>query len=770
MLKVSKKGECIRTVANYSKQTMTDKFDKPKFDLEEFTRKMFITSPKLKELIKTINALDQADMATHNKLFKHIIYTDLKKSSAGAKMIATGLMSNGFSNVYDKSLKIREDDLYDNPYNNFALLSSVAVYGKPFPISLKKKILSIFNTRPDNIQGEAIRFIILDQGFKEGIDVFDVKYLHLFEPLITSGDEKQAIGRGTRYCGQKGLEFDPKTAWPLHVFKYDLEFDDELKEKYKASTVSQLFMNNSGIDLNKLTFASELETISKYGAVDFELTETIHNYSGEETANIYIPDKKALSNIIGPTYDIISSSLDNLKNLRKGRNIYTRYRSLVYAPNVLSSKVKSPLGPLYNTIGGSEEGTSDTGGTGGGIKGKRKKGRMAFMANAPRKQKEFLKMRQYIKERFMKYKWGDIVFENKCKQNAADEESRIVKYTPTQEFVSKYFTNSSAYKGLLLWHSVGTGKTCSAISIASQGFEPHGYTILWVTRHTLKTDIWKNMYGSVCSAILRRRINNGEDIPQEMKRNPLKYLSNSWIMPISYKQFTNMLMEKNDVFKKMKKRNGAIDPLRKTLVIIDEVHKLYSADLPIAERPNMKILKNKIQNSYKESGKDSVRLLLMSATPYTSNPMDLIKIVNLMKEENDMMPEEFEEFSKEYLDFASKFTDVGSEKYLDHIAPYISYLNREKDVRQFAYPVFYQVNANISRRDTGEEKGIRQKLSDIEKRILDASRMPKDKERVIEIKELKKMEKDFKKQLVKLGKKNANDNSQETYLENCMKK
>jgi len=84
--------------------------------------------------------------------------------------------------------------------------------------------------------------------------------------------------------------------------------------------------------------------------------------------------------------------------------------------------------------------------------------------------------------------------------------------------------------------------------------------------------------------------------------------------------------------------------------------------------------------------------------------------------------------------------------------------------------VFYQVNANLSRRDTGEEKGIRQKLSDVEDRILDASRMPKDKARDTEIKELKRMEKDFKKQLVKLGKKNANDNSQETYLENCMKK
>ena len=754
MSKITKKGECIRRVANYSKQTVSDKFDQGKFDIDEFTKKMYTTSPKLKELIKIINAIDAADMKEHNAVFKHIIYTDIRKSSAGAKMIATGLMTNGFTNVYDQSLKIRDDNIEKNPFNNFALLSSVAVYNKLFPIKLKKKILSVFNRRPENINGKQIRFIILDQGFKEGIDLFDVKYLHVFEPLITSNDEKQVIGRGTRYCGQKGLIFDQQFAWPLHVFKYDIYLNKELQERYNASTLSQVFMNNSGIDIKKLVFASELESISKYGAIDYELTKSIHNYSGEETYNLYIPNKKVFSNIIGPTFDIISSSLDNLN---KNKNIYTKYRSLMYASNSLSDKVKSPLGSLYNTRSG-------------GIKGKRKKGKNIILENAPRKKKEFLKMREYIKERFIKYKWKDIVFENKCQENTNDIDNRIVKFTPTQEFVSKYFTNSSAYKGLLLWHSVGTGKTCSAISIASQGFEPHGFTILWVTRHTLKTDIWKNMYGSVCSAILRRRIKNGEDIPLEMKRNPLKFLSNSWIMPISYKQFTNMLMEKNDIFRKMKKRNGSTDPLRKTLVIIDEIHKLYSTDLPVAERPNMKILKDKINLSYKYSGKDSVRLLLMSATPYTSDPMDLIKIINLMKEEGDTMPETFEDFSHEYLDNNNKFTDIGSEKYLNHIVPYISYLNREKDIRQFAYPVFYEVKAEISRRDTSEEKLINQRLNDIDNDILNASQMQKTKEKDKELKELKKSEKNLKRQLVRLKKTKLNDYSQETHIENCMKK
>ena len=270
------------------------------------------------------------------------------------------------------------------------------------------------------------------------------------------------------------------------------------------------------------------------------------------------------------------------------------------------------------------------------------------------------------------------------------KDERLITLTPTQEFISKYFNNLSAYKGLLLWHSVGTGKTCSAIATATKGFEEHDYTILWVTRHTLKSDIWKNMFQQVCSSIIRRKIIKGDDVPKNIKGNYLKHLSKNWIMPISYKQFSNMLSEKNKIYKLMTKINGKTDPLKKTLVIIDEAHKLYSPDTNAAERPNIEIMNNKIKSSYKLSGKDSVKLLLMTATPYTSDPMHLIKLINLMKED-DLIPEDYSEFSSKFLNNESTFTEKGAEKYLNSISGYISYLNREKDARNFAYPVFYNM-------------------------------------------------------------------------------
>lgn len=770
MQKISKTGNCIRNASNYSKQRLTDKIDKPSFNLINFTKDMATNSPKLVELLKTIELLDSADLKNHDKLFKHFIYTDVKSSASGSKMIAGGLMSYGLTNVYNKGLVINIDDILNNKNKNFALLSSVQIYNKPFPIKLRKQILEIYNRRPDNVNGELIRFIILDQGFKEGIDLFDVKYVHLFEPLLTASDEKQAIGRGTRYCGQKGLNFDNETGWPLHVFKYELVFNEDMQTKYVEKTAMQLFLKNSGIDLKKLMFANELESISRYGAVDYELNKKIHDYGNEKEQpdKIYIPSDNSLNTVFGLPYEITTRSLKLLDN--DNDNLYTQYRKFKTNEFALAKKVKNPLEIK-----------------GGGIKGKKKKGQNIFLERAPQKRKDFVKMREYIKERFMKYKWGDVKFENKCideKKEIEDlNKKRIITFTPTQEFVSRYFDNSSSHKGLLLWHSVGTGKTCSAIAIASRGFEKHNYTILWVTRHTLKADIWKNMFGSVCSITLQKKLEKGEYVPEGLVKGPLRYLSKNWLMPISYKQFSNMLLEKNKLFNIMKKRNGAEDPLKKTLVIIDEGHKLYSADLPPAERPNLAILKHKLKNSYKISGKDSARLLIMTATPYTNNPMDLIKLINLMKEENEEMPENFDKFSEEYLDNESNFTNNGAKNFLNNISGYISYLNRERDARQFAYPVFYNILVPMSVKNDKEMRDLIEENEKLKLFITDVEYKLKQKikEKVLskddkenmkrEVSELKKKYKDMKKKITSDKKETKKSiTTQEEALDNCFSK
>lgn len=746
MVKIDSKGNCLRNAFNFSKQSSYHKFDKDTFDFKRFKEDYPKLSPKLKKLIENIKALDQADMYNYGKVFKHVIYSDVKNSSAGAKMIAAGLTSEGFSNIYDKSFQIKKKNIDENIYSNFALLCSVAIYDKPFSMNLKKNIMNIFNDRTKNIHGKHIRILILDQGYKEGLDAFDIKYVHLFEPLISTSDEKQAVGRATRFCGQKGLEFDQTFGWPLHVYRYEIQFNEDQEKKYGVKNAFDLFVKYSGFDMNKLIFSSELETITRYGAVDHDLTTNIHNYGNIENN---ISEQEATDTYLG--YKKI------------GKNNFS-----------LSALVPNPLTLIE----------------GGGIKGKRKKGMNLNLQKAPTSILNFKESRQYILDHFGKYTWNKIEFENLCSQDKKPQndtneiediyKERIVDFTPSQEFVSRYFSHLSPTKGLLLWHSVGTGKTCSAIAIASRGFEQHGYTILWVTRHTLKPDIWKNIFGTVCSLTIKRKIKKGEYVPTGIVKGPLKYLSKNWIMPISYKQFSNMLTGKNKIYEEMVKRNGSEDPLRKTLVIIDEAHKLYSPDLPALERPNIKSLTTRIQKSYEVSKKDSVRLLLMTATPYGNNPMDLMKLLNLMNENKDThLPEDYEHFSNQFLDDNGMFTNNGSKKYLDQISGYISYLNRERDARQFAYPIFHNLSVQMtSSNGTSVDKLNTDKATcenDIDRLNDQIKNMKKDqKEDKTRLKETLKTKKDqlrdIKKEITSIKNKSKVSDIQEDVIDNCLKK
>lgn len=270
---------CLRKVANWSKMKATHKFDKSKFDPETVKTDIEKYSPKMAELLKNIKDLDDKDLAETGTTYKHFIFSDVKQGGFGAKVIASSLIASGMTLGYTNKIKVKSElDLLDNKGKNFFLLCSTAVFDLPITSVAKKEILSTYNKRPDNIYGDLARIIVMDSGFKEGIDLFDVKYVHIFEPQTSKADQKQVIGRGTRTCGQKGLDFHPTKGWPLHVFVYDVGIPKEMG----AETLFKLYVINNGIDLRKLQLADELEKYSIIGSVDYELNKNIHRFEIED--------------------------------------------------------------------------------------------------------------------------------------------------------------------------------------------------------------------------------------------------------------------------------------------------------------------------------------------------------------------------------------------------------------------------------------------------------------------------------------------------------
>lgn len=613
--RLSKLAQCIRKTANTVKLARALQPDADNFDASNIRPDL---SAKFTRLIKQIRDLDTADQDAHGKKFKHFIFTDIRESAYGAKAVASFLIAAGFElrmGLKTKFIKrkgtlvqtktgqtIYKEGLENG--NGFAVLQSLPLWKNPLSVETKKNILRVFNSRPENINGELLRIIVLDSKFKEGIDLYDVKYVHLLEPSIAVSDLKQAVGRATRYCGQKGLPFVPKAGWKLDVFIYNTMLPygepfllDGNSGQRTTIAAHNLMLEKSGLDLALMNLTQEITILAIQSAVDYELNYNINNFKIEEAL----------------LEEVAVSEQDDVEFKRGGKVDLTEFK---------------------------------------------------------------------------KYRWTKPVVQSGC--DAVMEKGKAASFTKTQDFMRHYFTPERAIKGMLAWHSVGTGKTCMAVATATTKFEQAGYTILWVTRNALMADVYKNIFGVVCSIPLMK---DGVVIPEDPKKQK-RMLSKAWLPPISYRTFQNALEKKNELGRTLYKNNPT-DPLFKTFLVIDEIHKLHDGDLSAAEAADFHTIQQYIFASYEKSGKNSVRPLLMTATPITDSPKELFEIINTLIPKPKDRFVDLEEFRTKYTDDDGSISEKGKKYYMDRASGIVSYLNREFDPTTFTQPKFHTIAVPI---------------------------------------------------------------------------
>ena len=624
--RLSKLAQCIRKTATTAK--MPRKLLPDAMDVRPETLSPGL-SATLTRLLQQIRELDEADLKAHGTLFKHFIFTDIRESAYGAKAIATFLMSGGFelrmhrvTKHIRRGGKLVETQMGDTLYTpkpavphgsaSFAILQSLPLWKNPLTVQTKKRILTEFNKRPENSHGELLRIIVLDSKFKEGIDLFDVKYVHLMEPPIATSDLKQAVGRATRFCGQKGLPFTPRSGWPLHVFLYNpllpprapflMDGVEGVREGVRAGVrAHDLMMHHSGLDVALLALTQELTILAIQTAVDYELNYKINNFKIEE--------------------------------------------ALLAEEGAAEGAAARPLFPEHPLPA--------------------------------------------VLRPFERFRWTAPRIQNGC-DAMGGEKGKAAVFTKTQDFLRHYLTPARPQKGILAWHSVGTGKTCMAIATATTEFEQAGYTILWVTRNALMADVYKNIFETVCSIPFMKA---GTVFPTDRAKQK-SMLSKAWLPPISYKTFQNALEGKNELGRRLHRANPT-DPLRKVFLVIDEIHKLQDGDLSATEAADFHAIQSHIHKSYAVSGADSVRPLLMTATPITKSPEELFDILNTL------IPDDAHRFPplKEFRDLYSKadgsISEDGRRYFKTHAKGLISYLNREFDPTTFAQPIFHTISVPI---------------------------------------------------------------------------
>ena len=182
-----------------------------------------------------------------------------------------------------------------------------------------------------------------------------------------------------------------------------------------------------------------------------------------------------------------------------------------------------------------------------------------------------------------------------------------------QEFVSNFINKDTPYKGILLYHQIGAGKTCAAISIAENFKKTKN--ILVVVPAALIGNFYKELR-SGCTEdeyISYKNINQlnslkpaSKEYKEIIKKTNSKI--NKYYTVLSYNKFVEKLQKKSI-------------KLVNTLLIIDEVQNVVSEHGTFY---------NTIYKSISNAPND-LRIVLLSGTPMFDRPLEIALTLNLLK-------------------------------------------------------------------------------------------------------------------------------------------
>ena len=221
---------------------------------------------------------------------------------------------------------------------------------------------------------------------------------------------------------------------------------------------------------------------------------------------------------------------------------------------------------------------------------------------------------------------------------------------PHQLFVRNFLSFQTPYNSLLLYHGLGTGKTCSAITIAEEMrtyLNQLGITqrIIVVAspnvQENFKLQLFDERKLKLVDGLWNLRACTGNKYLKEINPMNMKGLSkervvkqinsiinNSYLF-LGYIEFANYISKKSAVDEEDTKQNKA-EMIRKLkrhfnnrLVIIDEVHNIRISDDKQDKRVAQELFKL-------VKYVDNLRLLLLSATPMYNSYKEVIWLLNLM--------------------------------------------------------------------------------------------------------------------------------------------
>lgn len=224
---------------------------------------------------------------------------------------------------------------------------------------------------------------------------------------------------------------------------------------------------------------------------------------------------------------------------------------------------------------------------------------------------------------------------------------------PHQIFVKNFLSFQTPYNSLLLYHGLGSGKTCSAIGIAEEmrsymkqvGIKQRIIVVaspnvqsnfrmqLFDERRLKEVDGMWSIHSCIGDALIRE-INptSLKGVPRERVISQIKTIINQYYVFMGYVELANFIAKKTSVpekngFTAEDQKRAEIQNIKRVfsnrLIIIDEVHNIRMTDENKDWKTGQALMKLAKYCS-------NMRLLMLSATPMYNSPKEIIWLVNLM--------------------------------------------------------------------------------------------------------------------------------------------
>lgn len=212
--------------------------------------------------------------------------------------------------------------------------------------------------------------------------------------------------------------------------------------------------------------------------------------------------------------------------------------------------------------------------------------------------------------------------------------------TKYQHLVSQYISPKSPYNGILLYHGLGSGKTCSAITIAEAFIKQqrtYSEPNIWIiSKKSLKKSFEEEIFKTsllLTPEYIRSQCTNDNYyklIPNADKLDKIKL--NKRIQQVIKSRYKFFGYEKfANTIENYINENILEEKIKDKVIIIDEAHNIRYLDT-FTDTENLKDAKRIVEPLIKilKEGQDN-RLVLLSATPMYNEPEEILWLLSLLK-------------------------------------------------------------------------------------------------------------------------------------------